>query len=233
MQQILEKIRKYLKTLSKRDQIAMVVIVFVGIIFIWDTLLRAPLSANRMVVEHDVKQVEAEIVVVQTKMQALQKNVTADPDSDTKAKLARYIDENKRLDISLKKTSVQVINPQEMTSMLEQILASQTGLKFVSLKNLPATPEFIESPTDVTANDEAAINAEVAESINTIYRHSVVMQLEGSYHSVLAYLQKLEQFPWRFFWQGIEIETETGKYPNALITLEVYTLGFREGIIGV
>jgi MSHA biogenesis protein MshJ len=44
-------------------------------------------------------------------------------------------------------------------------------------------------------------------------------------------MRKLEKLPWRFYWQGVEIETK--KYPKNIITLEVYTLGFREGLIGV
>ena len=234
MQQILEKIEKYLKRLSKRDQIAMFVITFVAIIFLWDIFLRAPLDQGSVVVGHDMAQVDNQLIVIRAKVGALQKNSSADPDADIRDQLARYIDESKRLDVALKETSVQVVNPQEMTAMLEQVLSNQTDLKFVSLKNLPAVPEFVEASAEGATGEEVAVDnvaASDVNNINTIYRHSVVLEMEGSYHSMLAYLKKLEQFPWRFFWQGIEIET--GKYPNSLIRLKVYTLGFREGIVGV
>ena len=101
-------------------------------------------------------------------------------------------------------------------------MKTQTGLKFVSLKNKQAAPEFIESRGELEAT---------VENVNTIYRHSVVLQMEGSYHDTLSYLKKLEQLPWRFFWQGVEIEASG--YPNTLTTLDVYTRGFREGLVGV
>jgi len=222
MQQLVKKFEKYLDTLSKRDQIAMLVIFIVVVTAAWSSLLYDPLSKNTLAIEHDIKQADTESVVLRAKMTALQKSMSENPDSDNKEQLVRYIDENKRLDKALADTSVQIISPQEMSTLLEQMLKNQTGLRFVSLKNKPATPEFLESQ-DVEATD--------VKNVNTIYRHSVILQMEGSYHSALAYLKKIEQFPWRIFWQGIEMETK--KYPNTLITLEVYTLGFREGLIGV
>jgi len=234
MDQFLKKLEMQLEKLTQRDQIALSVIVVIALIFVWDSVLRSPLSAGRLVVEHDIQQVQTETIVIEAKIKALTSTIATDPDIDAKQQLTRFIDENKRLDIALAKTSVQVISPQEMNNMLEQILASQAGLKFVSLKNMPATPEFTESKKNsASTNDVAAGSGSVSdvEKINTIYRHSVILQMEGSYHSVLSYLKKLEQFPWRFFWQGIEIETR--EYPNSTVTLEVYTLGFREGIIGV
>lgn len=222
MQKLMVKFEKYLDTLSKRDQIASFVIFFVVITFAWDALLRAPLAKEMMAIEYDITQAENEFVVLQSKIQVLKIQVEEDPDDSIRDQLVNYIEENKRLDKALEKTSVQIIDPHEMAGFLEQVLKSQAKLKFVSLKNMPAVPEFVESGSKAVSDPN---------NVNTIYRHSVVIQMEGNYHNVLSYLKELEQFPWKFFWQGITIETS--KYPNALVTLEVYTLGFREGIIGV
>ncbi|MCK5001559.1 MAG: hypothetical protein KAS57_00935 [Gammaproteobacteria bacterium] len=222
MQKLMIKFEKYLESQSKRDQIALFVIFFIVVIFSWNGLLREPLAKEIMVTEQDISQVGTELVILQSKIKVSKIKNQEDPDSENRERLVRYVEENKRLDEALNKSSVQFINPQEMAGLLEQILKNQTDLKFVSLKNMPATPEFVESSSKEESD---------AGNVNTIYRHSVVLQMEGSYHSVLSYLKKLEHFPWKFFWQGIEIETS--KYPNSLITLEVYTLGFREGIIGV
>jgi MSHA biogenesis protein MshJ len=222
MQQQIIKFEKKLDRLSKRDQIALFISFLVVVLMIWSKLIYAPLSDNMMVIEQDIAQNKTEIEVLQAKMLALQKSINADPDTENRQQLDKYLEENSRLDAALASTSIQIINPQEMTSLLEQLLKSQAGLKFVSLKNKPAAAEFVESHGET----ESAV-----ENVNTIYRHSVVLQMEGSYHDTLSYLKKLEQLPWRFFWQSVEIEASG--YPNALITLEVYTLGFREGLVGV
>lgn len=222
MQALIIKAEKYIDTLSKRDQMALAIIVIAVMTLLWFTLAYTPLSYDKQAVAQDIGQRNTVLTATQAKMQALQQSLNEDPDRDNKELLTTYIKENKRLDQALAKTSTQIINPQEMASLLEQILKSQPELKFISLENKPATPEFIES-----------LNADTktANNVGTIYRHSVVLQMEGSYHNAMLYLEKLEQFPWKFFWQEVEIETQ--KYPNTRITLEVYTLGFRKGLIGV
>ncbi len=222
MQQLIGKIEKYLDTLTRRDQISLAIIVVVTLASVWFLLVYAPLSESGVRLQQDLEKKKNELVVVQAKMSALQASLKNDPDRENRAELARYVEDNKRLDQALAKTTSQIISPQEMVELLERMLETQSGLEFISLKNKPATPEFVESHKEGDA---------VVENVSTIYRHSVVLQVEGSYHNVLAYIKKLEQFPWRFFWEKIEIETR--KYPKALVTLEVYTLGFREGLIGV
>ncbi len=222
MQQLIIKFEKYLDKLSKRDQIALLVIFIVVVLAIWFRLIYLPLSEKIMALEQDITQKTADVENLQAKMTVLKKKMSEDPDAENRQLLNGYLEENTELDKALARTSVQIITPQEMSALLEQMLKSQAGLKFVSLKNKAATPEFVESQDEL----EGAVN-----NVNTIYRHSVVLQIEGSYHNTLLYLKKLEQLPWRFFWHEVEIEASS--YPNALVTLEVYTLGFREGLIGV
>ena len=222
MQQLIIKFEKHLDKLSKRDQIALFVIFIVVVLAIWFRLIYLPLSENIMAMEQDITQKTTDVENLQAKMAALKKIMNKDPDADNRQLLNSYLEENAELDKALASTSNQIITPQEMSALLEQLLKSQAGLKFVSLKNKAATAEFVESQNEL----EAAVN-----NVNTIYRHSVVLQMEGSYHNALSYLKTLEQLPWRLFWNDVEIETNG--YPNALITLEVYTLGFREGLIGV
>lgn len=222
MQALITKAEKYIDTLSKRDQMALAIILIVVVALLWFTLAYTPLSHDKQAVAHDIGQRNTVLTATQAKMQALQQSLNEDPDGENRELLTTYIVENQRLDHALAKTSTQIINPQEMASLLEQILKSQPELKFISLENKPATTEFIE-----TRNTDT----NTANHVGTIYRHSVVLKMEGSYHHAMLYLEKLEQFPWNFFWQEIEIETQ--KYPNARITLEVYTLGFRKGLIGV
>lgn len=225
MQQIIT-FEKHLDSLSRRDQIALFITFLVVVMMLWVELIYAPLSDNINLVEQDIAQQTSEIDVLQAKMFALQKNVNADPDVENRLQLKKYREESELLDEALATTSTQIVHPREMVSLLEQILKSQAGLKFVSLKNKPAAPEFVKSLS------ESEIEAEVTtENVSTIYRHSVILQMEGGYHDALSYLKKLEQLPWRFFWQSVEIETSG--YPNTSIRLEVYTLGLREGLVGV
>lgn len=228
MKQQVIKFEKQLDSLSRRDQIALFITFLVVVIMLWAKLIYEPLSDSVILVEQDIAQQTLAIDVLREKTFALQKNVNADPDTENRQQLKKHLDESELLDEALAKTSTQIVHPHEMVSLLEELLKSQDGLKFVSLKNKPATPEFVKSlnESEIEAEAEGA-----TENVTTIYRHSVTLQMEGGYHDALSYLKKLEQLPWRFFWQSVDIETSG--YPNASIILEVYTLGLREGLVGV
>ncbi len=215
------KIQKQLGKLSRRDRISVYVTIFVVTLMLWDMLLFHPLSNKIISLQADITQIENQIDSTDQLIHGIQQNLQADPDVETRALLAEYAAENKRLEQALAKTSVQIISPKDMSRLLEDILKNQSQLKFISLQNIPATPEFL--------GKEAATDSSTANQ-DTIFRHSVILKMEGSYHETLAYLHKLEKLPWRFFWKSIEIETKD--YPTMQITLEVYTLSFRRGLVG-
>ena len=134
MQQQIAKFEKYLDSLSKRDQIALFVTFLVVVMMIWTELIYAPLSEEMTVVEQEIAQKTSEIEVFQAKTLALQKSINTDPDAENRQQFKKYLEESMLLDEALAKTSTQIISPQEMTGLMEQILKSQAGLKFVSLK---------------------------------------------------------------------------------------------------
>lgn len=224
MEQLISAIQKQWNRLSQREALAVIAGAIAAVFLVWNAVIYGPYRDNVALLQQEIKQTEGMIVGARAKMQQLQAEMNKDPDSENKALLAKYITESERLDTELAEASVQIISLRDMVTLLKEMLSKQSNLKFVSLENKPAVPEFSEK------GQQAAATGHTDDAI-TIYRHSVVLQMEGSYSSVLSYLQDLEKLPWQFFWQGIELETET--YPNALIKLEVYTLGLREGMIGV
>ena len=64
-----------------------------------------------------------------------------------------------------------------------------------------------------------------------LYRHTLVLRLEGSYLDCLAYLEQIERLPWRLYWTRLEVDA--GEYPRNDIVLEVQTLSLEQGWIGV
>ncbi len=55
-----------------------------------------------------------------------------------------------------------------------------------------------------------------------LFRHGVEITLSGSYMDMIAYMEALEGLPTQLFWGKAEFEVE--KYPNARLTLTLYTL---------
>jgi len=222
MQQLLDKMLKHWRKLSQRERVIAVLASVSVVVMIWNLAVYSPYQDDIRLLEQQLQQVDKQIADLQAQFQQQLDATRNDPNQEARSKLAEYQAESARLDKLLATTSVQIMQPQAMADMLKDMLEKQTALKFISLENRPARPEFTEKLDSQDTKQGNAI---------AIYRHSVVLKMKGSYLDTLAYLKQLENLPWRFYWQGIEIESRD--YPDALITLEVYTLGFGKGLVGV
>jgi len=88
----------------------------------------------------------------------------------------------------------------------------------------------------VQTNSDAAPAAQpnpaaAEESSAGVYQHAVELRVSGNYNQILHFLIALERLPWRFYWQSLDYKVE--HYPNAEVTLRVYTLSSEEGLFGV
>ncbi len=115
-----------------------------------------------------------------------------------------------------------LVAPDQMRFVLEDLLRRHDGLKLVSATNLDARP-LIEPNDDSTASEDSG------EPL--VFRHGVTLEFEGSYLETLAYLDAVESLPWQLFWSRVALETI--EYPWLHILLEVQTLSLDEEWIGV
>jgi MSHA biogenesis protein MshJ len=121
-----------------------------------------------------------------------------------------------------------LVDPKQMRLVLEELLRRQSGLKLVSATNLPAKPLVEGNAEPSAAKDDGA---KPGSKEPQLYRHTLVLTLEGSYLDCLAYLQAVERLPWHLYWSRIEFK-EDG-YPQNAIMLELRTLSLDREWIGV
>ena len=100
----------------------------------------------------------------------------------------------------------ELIDPAQMSHVLQGLLNKQSKLRLIRVRNL--SPEALSASTDALTT--------------TFYRHGLEIEFEGSYLACLEYLQEIEELPWRFYWQLLDIEVL--EYPRNRIRLEVSTL---------
>ena len=110
--------------------------------------------------------------------------------------------------------AAELIDPAEMSRVLQGILKEQSRLRLIRARNI----------------SHGAMSASAEAETTTFYRHGLEIEFEGSYLACLEYLQQLEALPWRFYWQFLEIEVL--EYPRNRIRLEVSTLSPDEEWIG-
>ncbi len=100
----------------------------------------------------------------------------------------------------------ELIDPSQMSTVLQGLLKEQSKLRLIRVRNL--IPEALSASADALTT--------------TFYRHGLEIEFEGSYLACLEYLQEIEELPWRFYWQLLDIEVL--EYPRNRIRLEVSTL---------
>lgn len=109
--------------------------------------------------------------------------------------------------------TAELIGPGEMARVLQGVLQKQDNLRLIRVQNL--------SPEALTKDGGDEI---------IFYKHGLEIEFEGGYFATLEYLEEIEDLPWRFYWQVLEIEVL--EYPQNRIRLEVSTLSPHQEWIG-
>ena len=115
-----------------------------------------------------------------------------------------------------------LVDPAQMRFVLEDLLRGRPGLELVSMSNLRVEP-VIKTESDGPGTEQIATSA--------LFRHGLVVVLEGRYLDCLAYLDSVERLPWHLYWGSLELDANG--YPRSRITIELHTLSLEEEWIGV
>lgn len=133
----------------------------------------------------------------------------------------------------LESQSAGLIPPQRMTEVIHDVLSRQHGVELISLQSLPPYA-LLQGPADAGAGGPAGAGpanagpasagaaAPTSARDQGPYVHTVVLVVQGRYLDVLAYLQALENLPWHFYWQGLELDAS--HYPVSRVTVTLGTL---------
>lgn len=195
--------------LSLRERAAVLLMVIAVLVFLWYQLLMLPLQAVQTAKQDQIAAQQARLTKVNEALTGLLTSPTGAP----AAERTRLESELSRLNDAIGARTGELIGPEEMTRVLEEVLAKNTRLRLVEVQSLPPEPLF----ADVAGGN--------------VYRHGVAITVEGRYLDTLDYLRALEALPWHFYWDSLELHTVD--YPTNRITLVVYTLSMEEGLLGV
>ncbi len=121
-----------------------------------------------------------------------------------------------QLDADLAAAAHGYVAPERVAQLLGELISRQRGLTLISLRNLPV--ESLALP----ASANAAVPARAAAHDRGPFLHPLELIISGDYPSILAYLQALEQLPWRLHWERLELQVE--HYPTNRVRLVIGAL---------
>lgn len=212
------------KALNSRERNIVLILVIAVVVVLWDTLLFAPIQRETKQVKQQINALNSKINAQKKQLAELVAAANQDPNSELKERRDQLSRAVARMDQRLQALTSNLIPPEQMAEVLEQVLRQNSDLKLIRVTSLP---------TKKLTGEKTGSGIEIAtpEETEALYRHGVRLELEGNYFDTLNYLQKLEALPWQVLWSSLQYEVK--EYPRAAIRLEINTLSTDAGWIGV
>ena len=209
--------------LSGREKFYVLVVVCVVVYGGWDYLIHARYDKERAVLMKSLSESETRFKTASQRLQIIAEQQAIDPNVPVRQRLDRLDRELEVLEARKQDMAASFITPRAMANLLQNLLASQTGLKLVGMETIP------ERPLVKSSDDGKQQRPKDAPPAPMIYRHDIVIEFDGSYFDMVRYLKVLEDQP--VFWDAAEFVVKN--HPTARVRLQVYTLSFEREWLGV
>lgn len=233
----LKKLAGKIDALSLRER----AIVFIGILAVlfsvYDHFLLTPLENEQKKLVVNLNEKNAERLVLVEQLQELMKLNQEDPNKANIAKLKTLRSHLIEVQADLESSTNSLVTPKEMPKILETVLHKVGGLTLIKFKSLGVTPIVAkdESEKNAVSAQENQTNAGdkmlTANNIDNAYKHGLRIEIAGDYLTTLSYLKSLEELKWGFFWDSFKLKVS--EYPDANVTIEIFTLSLNQEWIGV
>jgi MSHA biogenesis protein MshJ len=211
----LGSVRDWFEALTLRERIVIVTAVLAGFMLALEAFAWAPARKRLDSAEAQIASLDFQRATLQAELDKLDQEEALDPDAAVKRQLQSFDRQVGALDQKLQGQALQLIDPAQARPVLQALISNIRGLRMVSL--------YTEPPTQL-------VNTENAD-LPPLFRHGLVIELEGDYLSLLEYVRALESLPWRLYWYGLQVKADK---PGArYFRLDLYTVSLRKEWIRV
>ena len=216
--------------LTLRERGIMLAVISLAIIFLFNGLLIEPQYVKQKILSDKIKQAQAQIEASRVEIAQRLSSINVDPDAELKKRIASAEQQLQQIDGGLQELQKNLVRPEKMTALLENILKRNHKLQLLSLKNLPVINviDEMEDTASLGSKIVAAANAVTGTNVpeqnihGAIYKHEVEIVLQGSYLDMLSYMRELESLPEQVYWNKGKLTVI--EYPKASLTLSLFTL---------
>lgn len=209
--------------LSMRERLMVAAAAFAATFFLVDALLLGSWSRQNAGLKATLAEQRAGFEQVAAQLKELQARVSGHPDEQARARVREIEQKIAAIDASLQAASKQLVQPERMAILLEDLLKRNRRLQLVKMATLPAE-ELLgrEQAGGVPPASERAPGAAGQSGSQNIFKHGVELTLRGNYFDMLDYLAQIEALPWQMYWGRLKLEAR--EYNRPVLTLTLYTL---------
>ena len=201
----------------ERGLIALTLIAAIG--FIWWNYYAEPMLRNIEVQQAENRRIGREIETTRATLREIRRRIAAGVHQQKETQLARLSNELSAVEERLRIKTIELIDPEMMFDLMNQLVYRDSQLKLLSLKRREVRPAIPPLNPEAPA-DEAGI-----------YRHVLEIKFAGKYLDILRYMQSMEALDWKLLWDEIEIISE--EHPKLTVKLVMSTLSTRKEWVGI
>ena len=204
------------------------------LIFMVVYLFVNPQLAKRKALADTIAQRQQAVAAIDAEMAQRMAAHAGDPNLQDRIRLERIRQEVQQMRQALQSTQNGLVAPERIVPMLQQLLKQQANLRLVSLATLPSgamgqgghVASKAASASAAAPAGQSPADAEAAQAPAVLYRHGVEIVLRGNYLDMVNYMDAVEAMPSHVFWGKLNMQVE--QYPNATLSLTLYTLSLDE-----
>ncbi len=233
-EQLKRQIKRLVKNIDARSQgekLLVTAILVVAMILVFLEVSYDPVRGDIAAARSQISSVRAQIASQQTSYSLKLAQSQEDPNKFANDRLVVVSRQQQELLSEISALAGDLVTPNQMTALLTNVLARQTGLELISFNNEPVKPlRVMETNLNEQAADEDN-QIEAPQSLSgQVYEHGLTIEFEGDFFNTLRYVRFLEGMTGSFFWDSISFNQN--EWPTATVTLKIHTLSADEGFIG-
>ena len=207
-----------------RERVLILLSLLAFVFMFWNFVAQSSIDQKTQEARASLDALVTQSATLQTQIAETTESLRNDPDKQRKEQIVQLQRDIQSAETQLQTVSSNLIKAEHLPQALQEVLQKTQTLSLLEVKTLPSRElQFVEV-------GQAASTATLEPNAG-VYQHAVELRVSGSYSQMLQLLIELERLPWRFYWQSLDYSVE--KYPNATMTLRVYTLSSEEGLFGV
>lgn len=217
MTQHLQKIISHYEALNQRERYMMLGAIACVFYAVYSFLIE-PVTTKKQLLINEINAFNAEKTTIEQELSILSTPNKDQMSSPQGLELKALQSDVAKLDTEINDLKRVLVSPERMPDLLSDLLKNNERLSLIALETQPTVGLF-DNDLSAQANQKK-INLPV-------YKHSVVMTIEGRYLDLLSYIEGVEKLPWHVLWDkaALEVEKEPkSQFPLSQIKLTVYTL---------
>ena len=232
MKRAWRRIAERVDNATLRERVLIFGALAVLVVALMDALFIDTELAKQKRLAREIAQRQTETTALQDQIRKLALAHQTGPDLQNRERLERLRRDIAALEASIAEAQRKLTAPEQMRSVLEEMLSRNRRVALVDMKTLPpAAIADMRAQGGAAPASKAAAKAAAAPAERQVFRHGVEITVAGAYLDLMAYVAALEKLPTQLYWGGAEMDASA--YPVVKLKVTVFTLSLDKAWMSV